>query len=122
MKKITIKEIQELQEKILSRYGQEGRRFPRRETQDPYAIHICEVMSQQTQLSRVLPYREKWMQDIPNYEALASISKAKLLAHRSGLGFNSRALRLQECAKVIVKDYQGNPPKDYKKLLALPGI
>jgi A/G-specific adenine glycosylase len=78
-------QITSLQNKILTWYQKEGRKFPRRETHDPYAIHICEVMSQQTQLSRVLPYRTKWMQDIPNYETLANISKAELLKHRSGL-------------------------------------
>ncbi|MDR0607786.1 MAG: hypothetical protein LBG52_05600 [Candidatus Peribacteria bacterium] len=42
----------ELQHKILTRYAKEGRKFPWRETQDPYAIHICEVMSQQTHYLR----------------------------------------------------------------------
>ncbi|MDR0282829.1 MAG: hypothetical protein LBI53_06175 [Candidatus Peribacteria bacterium] len=74
-----------LQQKILTRYEKEGRDFPRRRTKDPYAIHICEVMSQSTQLSRVLPYWKRWMQDVPDYGTLAKISKAELLGHRSGL-------------------------------------
>jgi A/G-specific adenine glycosylase len=77
--------IKEFQTKILTRYAKEGRKFPWRETTNPYAIHICEVMSQQTQVSRVLPYRTQRMQDIPNYETLANISKAELLRHWSGL-------------------------------------
>ncbi|GHV27315.1 hypothetical protein FACS1894176_09120 [Bacteroidia bacterium] len=77
-------------------------------------------MSQQTQLSRVLSYRTVWMQDIPDYESLANISKVELLQHRSGLGFNSRALRLQECATVIVEKYTGQPPHSREELLKLP--
>ena len=112
----------EIQSKILTRYAENGRTFPRRATRNPYAIHICEVMSQQTQLSRVLPYRTQRMQDIPDYETLAKISKTELLKHRSGLGFNGRALRLQECAKVVVARYHGSLPREREELLQLPGI
>lgn len=119
---MTTKKIQDLQDKILQRYAQEGRSFPRRETTDPYAIHICEAMSQQTQLSRVLPYRKKRMQDIPDYQSLAILPKKELLAHWSGLGFNSRALRLQTCAQILSQEFQGNPPQSKAELLKLPGI
>ncbi|MDR3168986.1 MAG: hypothetical protein LBU27_04440 [Candidatus Peribacteria bacterium] len=114
--------IEELQTKILTRYEKNGRDFPWRHTTNPYAIHICEVMSQQTQLSRVLPYRQQWIKDIPDYETLATISRAELLKHRSGLGFNSRALRLQECAKVVMARFKGEPPHNRAELLNLPGI
>ncbi len=100
-----IKNIQQIQEKILTRYEQNGRDLPWRHTQDPYAIHISEVMSQQTQVDRVIPYRKKWMKNIPDYQALARLSKGELLSYWSGLGFNSRALRLQECARVVVDCY-----------------
>lgn len=112
----------EIQHQILTRYEKEGRSFPRRTTEDPYAIHICEVMSQQTQLFRVLPYRTQRMQDIPDYQTLAKISKTELLKYRSGLGFNSRALRLQECARVVVERYGGKLPQRREELLQLPGI
>lgn len=114
--------IQELQTKILTRYAENGRKLPRRTTQDPYAIHISEVMSQQTQVDRVIPYREKWMHAIPSYQALAELPKSELLTYRSGLGFNSRALRLQECAKVVMNSYQGILPRNKSDLLLLPGI
>ncbi len=103
--KISPKQIQTIQKNILSRYQEHGRKFPRRMTTDPYAIHMCEVMSQQTQVDRVLPYWQQRIQDIPNYQALAEISKLDLLAHWSGLGFNSRAMRLQDCAKVVIDKY-----------------
>lgn len=68
---------------------------------DPYAIHISEVMLQQTQVDRVIPYFLQWMKDFPDYASLAKASKTDLLKHRSGLGFNSRAIRLRECAKLV---------------------
>ena len=103
-------EIQQLQATILKRYENQGRELPRRATQDPYAIHISEVMSQQTQVDRV----------IPDYETLAQLPKLELLSHRSGLGFNSRALRLQNCAKEVVEQHKGQLPKDRAQLLELP--
>ena len=77
--------IQEIQTKILNRYEKEGRKFPRRETTDPYKIHLCEVMSQQTQLSRVLVYRTKWLERFPDYEAVSNVSQKEILTYRSGL-------------------------------------
>ena len=77
-------------------------------------------MSQQTQVDRVIPYRRRRMQDIPNYQTLATISKSELLTYRSGLGFNSRALRLQECARVVVDLRDGYLPKNKSDLLTLP--
>lgn len=115
-------EIKKLQSTILDRYKNNGRKLPRRATQDPYTIHISEVMSQQTQVDRVIPYREKRMQDIPDYTTLAKLSKLELLSYWSWLGFNSRALRLQNCAKEVVEKHQGKLPKERSKLLGLPWI
>ena len=95
--------IQEIQKNILDRYKKHGRSLPRRATKDPYAIHISEVMLQQTQVDRVIPYFHKRMKDFPDYTTLAKASKTDLLSHRSGLGFNSRVLRLQQCAQEIIQ-------------------
>ena len=115
-------EIKTLQENILTRYYEYKRPLPRRETQDPYAIHISEVMAQQTQVDRVIPYRKKRMHEIPNYQALAKLPKIELLTYRSWLWFNSRALRLQECANVVIEQYGWQLPYDKNQLLALPWI
>ncbi len=117
---MTSLKIQQLQSTILKRYENNGRKLPWRKTQDPYAIHISEVMSQQTQVDRVIPYREKWVQEIPDYKTLAQLPKLELLSHRSGLGFNSRALRLQNCAQEVVEQHKGQLPKDRTQLLELP--
>lgn len=116
------KQIAELQNTILSRYYKEWRKLPRRETQDPYAIHISEVMSQQTQVDRVIPYRKKWMEEIPNYNTLATLPKLDLLSYWSWLGFNSRAIRLQECAKYVIENHNWKLPHNKESLLILPWI
>lgn len=122
LKIVNSQKIKELQNTILSRYEINGRNLPWRATQDPYAIHISEVMSQQTQVDRVIPYREKRMRDIPDYQTLAQLPKSELLKYWSGLGFNSRALRLQVCAQEVVNRFQGKLPQDREELLQLPGI
>ncbi len=114
--------IQEIQTKILNRYEQEGRKFPWRETTDPYKIHLCEVMSQQTQLSRVLVYRTKWLERFPDYEAVANASQKEILTYRSGLWFNRRWLNFRNCAKAVCTQYHGKLPLEREKLLHLPGI
>lgn len=129
--------IKTIQHNIFSRYTKHGRKLPRRDTKDPYAIHISEVMLQQTQVDRVIPYFLQRMKDFPDYQSLANASKTDVLSHRSGLGFNSRALRLQECAKIVssskyqvsrkhksvgVNTIRLNLPKDRVELQKLPGI
>ena len=77
--------IKQIQNNILSRYKKNGRKLPRRKVQNPYAIHISEVMLQQTQVDRVIPYFHQRMKDFPDYKTLAEASKTDLLRHRSGL-------------------------------------
>lgn len=98
-------QIKTIQNNILSRYKANWRKLPRRKTRDPYAIHVSEVMLQQTQVDRVIPYFHQWIKDFPDYESLAKASKSDLLKHWSGLWFNSRALRLQQCARMITEKW-----------------
>ena len=116
------KQIEEFQKTILSWYYKNWRKLPRRETNNPYKIHISEVMSQQTQVDRVIPYRKKWIKDIPDYKALANLPKLELLSYWSWLWFNSRALRLQECAQFVIENYNWKLPQDRQTLLSLPWI
>ena len=78
-----LQDIEKIQQNILSWYAKNGRRLPRRMTTDPYAIHISEVMLQQTQVDRVVPYFHQRTKDFPDYKTLAQASKADLLRHRS---------------------------------------
>lgn len=117
-----VQDIKIIQENILSWYKKNGRKLPRRQTSNPYAIHMSEVMLQQTQVDRVIPYFHKRMKDFPDYSSLAKASKTELLSHRSGLGFNSRALRLQQCAQEIITTHKSLVPRTRDQLMNLSWI
>lgn len=91
-----------------------------RTTHDPYKILVSEVMLQQTQVERVIPYYRAWMKQFPTARALAQAPLADVLKAWQGLGYNSRAKRLQEAAKAITK--QRGFPKAVEELEKLPGI
>lgn len=116
------KNILNIQKNILDWYYENGRKLPWRETTNPYYIHISEVMLQQTQVDRVIPYFHRRIKSFPNYKTLANASKLDLLTHWSWLWFNSRALRLQECAKIITDTYNWKLEQDREFLMKLPGI
>lgn len=120
--KITQKQIKQLQKKILDWYSENKRELPWRETYNPYYILVSEVMLQQTQVNRVIPYFEKFIKRLPTIEKLARARKSTLLTLWSGLGFNSRVIRLQNTAKTIVNNYNGKFPTNKEMLLSLPGI
>ena len=85
----------------------------------PYGIWIAEVMLQQTQLSVVLPFWQRWMSRFPTVEALATSSLEQVRLQWQGLGYYSRARRLHEAAQLLVE----RPwPKDLDGWMALPGI
>ncbi len=121
MKKISEKEIKEFQRKILFWYQKNKRKLPWRETQNPYHILVSEIMLQQTQVNRVIPYYNRFLQFFPTLESLAKADKTTLLENWSGLGYNSRVLRLQKCAQILAERNQ-KIPKDEESLLQFPGI
>ena len=85
----------------------------------PYGIWVAEVMLQQTQLSVVLPYWQRWMATFPTADALANSSLEHVRLQWQGLGYYSRARRLHEAARVLV---QQPWPRDFDGWIALPGI
>lgn len=96
--------------------------LPWRNTRDPYAILVSEVMLQQTQVDRVRPYFERWMRRFPNVEALARAPLADVLKEWQGLGYNRRGKLLRECAQAVLVRHGGNVPRDRAQLLSLPAI
>lgn len=104
---------------ILGWYADVARDLPWRRTDDPYAILVSEVMLQQTQVSRVVPRFEDWLDRWPTADALAAAERRDVLAAWVGLGYNSRAVRLQEACVVVARD---GWPRSAKGLRALPGI
>jgi len=126
------KDIKAFQTKILSWYKKNKRDLPWRETRDPYRILVSEVMLQQTQVSRVIPKYEAWLDAFPTIEALANAKTSEVLRLWSGLGYNRRALYLQKTAKALqelrISNYELRNekdtywPKTIEALKKLPGI
>lgn len=98
------------------------RDLPWRDTHDPYAILLSEVMLQQTQVSRVMGRWEQWLETFPTIADLASAPLPPVLELWQGMGYNRRALNLKRCAEEVVAMHDGVVPSDKKALLALPGI
>ncbi len=116
------KEIKKFQKDILDWYKKNKRDLPWRKTRDPYKILVSEIMSQQTQIARVVPKYEAWIKAFPTVEDLANTKTSEILQYWSGLGYNRRALYLQKCAKEIVKKFGGKFPKAVDQLKKLSGI
>ncbi|WP_152210134.1 HhH-GPD family protein [Bifidobacterium cebidarum] len=88
----------------------------------PWGVLVSEVMSQQTQMSRVVPYWQAWMERWPDARSLAAAPKAEVITAWGRLGYPRRALRLQECARAVAEQYADELPRAYDELVALPGI
>jgi A/G-specific adenine glycosylase len=110
------------QKKILDWYFENKRDLPWRTTREPYSILISEVMSQQTQLTRVVPKYKAWIEKFPVIESLANAKLSDVLQYWSGLGYNRRALHLKKTAEVVVEKYHGHFPQTENELKSLPGI
>ena len=111
------------QRKIFRFYEKHGRtELPFRNTTDPYAITVSEVMLQQTQVERVLPKYETWLSRWPDFSALAGATQQEVLSAWSGLGYNRRAVFLWKLAQAVVSEYDGRLPSDPRELQTLPGI
>ncbi|ABB23833.1 iron-sulfur cluster assembly protein HesB [Pelodictyon luteolum] len=115
-------QVRLFQEHIFSFYQLHRRSFPWRSALSRYAVMVSEVMLQQTQAERVVPKYLEWMRRFPDPGTLAVAPLRDVLELWSGLGYNSRALRLQECARLVVAMYQGELPATPRELKALPGI
>jgi A/G-specific adenine glycosylase len=101
---------------LLAWFAANGRDLPWRQTRDPYAILVSEVMLQQTQVERVVPRFLAWLQRWPTVDALADASPADVIREWQGLGYNRRGLNLHRAARVV--SAHGWPDD----LTELPGI
>ncbi len=114
--------VAEFQSMILDFYRQEGRSFPWRETRDPYAILVSELMLQQTQTERVVPKYLAWLEAFPTAADLAAAPFPQVLAAWSGLGYNRRAGYLQSACRQVVQELGGVFPSTAKELQRLKGV
>ncbi len=111
-----------LREGLLRWFDRTRRDLPWRRTSDPYAIWISEVMLQQTQVDRVIPYFERFLARFPTVGALADASVEDVLGVWRGLGYYTRARNLHAAARVLVERHAGRLPDDVDGLRALPGF
>jgi A/G-specific adenine glycosylase len=96
--------------------------LPWQNTQDPYRVWLSEIMLQQTQVSTVLDYYDKFLQHFPTVADLAAATQDKVMGLWSGLGYYSRARNLHQCAKDVVARFGGKFPVTAADLITLPGI
>lgn len=107
---------------LMNWYPGHHRDLPWRNTRDPYAIWVSEIMLQQTRVAAVIPYYERFMEELPDVSALAAVSDDRLLLLWQGLGYYSRAKNLKKAAGIVCERFSGRMPDRYETLLTLPGI
>ncbi len=105
-----------MREQLLAWFEANGRDLPWRHTRDPYTILVSEVMLQQTQVDRVVPRWQAWLERWPTVEALAGASTADVIVAWQGLGYNRRAVSLHRAARIVAD--RGWPDD----LTELPGV
>lgn len=111
---------------LLKWYRRYGRDFPWRVKggahENAYAVWISEIMLQQTTTQTVMSYFTRWMERFPTIESVAAADLQDVLLMWQGLGYYTRAKKIHECARVLVRDFNGRIPNKRDVLLKLPGI
>lgn len=107
---------------LLNWYQEHKRDLPWRNTSDPYAIWVSEIMLQQTRVDQALPYYNRWMDAFPDIKSLALANRHHVLMLWEGLGYYSRARNMHDASKMIWKELNGVFPTNYDALLKIKGI
>jgi A/G-specific adenine glycosylase len=107
---------------VLAHFDMHRRAMPWRETGDPYAIWVSEVMLQQTRVDTVRPYYRRWMGRFPTVQALAAAELDDVLRVWQGLGYYARARNLHRAARLICRELAGRVPDTVEGLRLLPGV
>ena len=109
--------------RLLAWWDVHGRKnLPWQRERTPYRVWVAEIMLQQTQVSTVVSYFERFLARFPNVEALAQADLDHVLHLWSGLGYYARARNLHRAAGVVVRKYRGVFPETRTEIAALPGI
>lgn len=107
---------------MLDWYARHGRDLPWRRTRDPYAILVCEILSHQTQISRVVPVYERLLARYPTVESLARAPLPAIKAITDPLGYKVRGGWLKAAAVVVAEERAGYFPDSVEGLRQLPGV
>lgn len=109
--------------RLLHWFDDHGRHdLPWQHPRSPYRVWLSEVMLQQTQVATVIPYFHRFLQHFPTLPNLAAASNDSVMAQWAGLGYYARARNLHAAAKRCVELHDGELPRDFEALHALPGI
>ena len=111
----------EFSRRLRAWFTNHGRDLPWRRTRDPYRILVSELMLQQTQVSRVVDYYERFLARFPTLDHVAEAPRRSVLKSWAGLGYYARARSLHALARHVTRD-GGAIPDDPEELRALPGI
>ncbi|BBO78260.1 hypothetical protein DSCW_56770 [Desulfosarcina widdelii] len=111
-----------IRRRLLSWYTAHRRRLPWRETSDPYAIWVSEVMLQQTRVDTAIAYYLRFMKRFPTVNLLAQADLQEVLKLWEGLGYYSRARNLHRAAGIVVDRFKGAVPDDPSDFRSLPGV
>lgn len=110
-------------EKLIAWQQVHGRHdLPWQQTRDPYAVWVSEIMLQQTQVSAVIGYYDRFMQRFPTIASLAEAEQDEVMRYWSGLGYYSRARNLHHAAQTIMREHGGIFPTDFDTIQTLKGI
>ncbi|HJV87976.1 MAG TPA: A/G-specific adenine glycosylase [Noviherbaspirillum sp.] len=110
-------------EAVIRWQKQHGRHaLPWQNTRDAYRIWLSEIMLQQTQVTAVIPYYQRFLARFPDVASLAAAASEEVMSCWSGLGYYTRARNLHRCAQKVVAEHGGEFPSDPEALAALPGI
>jgi A/G-specific adenine glycosylase len=108
---------------VLTWYDNSGRKhLPWQQDVTPYKVWVSEIMLQQTQVTTVIPYFERFMNLFPTVTDLANAEQDEVLHLWTGLGYYARARNLHKSAQIIATEYKGQFPTEFEQVIALPGI
>ena len=108
---------------LLAWFDRHGRHdLPWQHPRSAYRVWVSEIMLQQTQVSAVIPYFERFVERFPDIAALSAAPLDDVLALWAGLGYYARARNLHRAAQAIAAEHHGTFPQDFESVLALPGI
>ena len=114
--------VKAVRDALTSWYEENGRNLPWRRTRDPWRILVSEVMLQQIQVKRVIPFYEAFLKRFPTVGALAEAPLAEAIRVWGALGRYKRVVNLHRTARILVEEFSGKIPSDPEVLVRLPGI
>lgn len=114
--------LAEAAEPVVDWFRENKRDLPWRRRMNAYQVWISEIMLQQTRVEAVKPYYERFLRELPDVEALASVPEDRLLKLWEGLGYYSRARNLKKAAIQIMDEFGGKFPETYDEIRSLQGV